>query len=726
MLGKIIKILTCFVIVSAWPWSQVQAETNFNDASLIAVKFRDEAWPRTVRAYGTNTQSALDFWRSQCRVAYAEPLAYYQTTLIPNDYYFANQWYLKRIRADKGWSNYRESPDIIIAVIDTGVQISHNDLKTNIWVNPLEIPGNKKDDDKNGYIDDVNGWDFVNNVADPSPKFQPGFTADGIVHGTVVAGVLASTGNNSIGVAGITWRTQIMPLKAIDDRGKTDAIKIVKAINYATDNGANIINLSFTGPTYNKSVEDAIRRAYEAGLLIVAAGGNEMGQGFGQNLSYKPMYQVCHDGTAGENLVVGVAATDPTDKKTSFSGFGKCIDIAAPGLSIYSTSVYAPERNTPSLSFNNLYDGYWSGTSLAVPMVSGALALIEQTNPYLKPSEAVKLLQASADKLNPDNDEYATLLGAGRLNLNKAVYNSLTGLHTKPRQLFLAFPMGKLWQINLSGVKIKDLDLGLKDNDYRIATGNVDGVGSEEFVVTSGSRIKIFDASGKPKKDFKAFDVPDNVKLSLAVNDVNHDRRAEIITSIASSSYSPEIRIYNQDGKLIKKFLAFAPNFRGGVNLSAGLTTVTDAAEIIAAPASNGGPQIRRFNWQGKLMGQFFADGSNLRGAFKIMMLGVSSNIKNQPSIAFMAGEGNSPYLKIFNKKGLLRRKIAIADIRNTTAVIFDSADINNDGRAEIIVFDTIENQKVIKIYRESGPLVTISKLSSDLKINPNNIITIQ
>ena len=210
--------------------------------------------------------------------------------IIPSDIYYTDQWYLQKIKAKEAWDKVRESPNVIIAVIDSGVQINHPDLASNIWINHNEIPNNNIDDDKNGYIDDINGWDFVDNVADSSPKFTQGFTEVGIHHGTVIAGIIAASSDNAVGISGITWNAKIMPLKVLDDKGEGNTEKVVKAINYAVANGANIINLSFVGAGYNDSLNEAIRRAYIAGVIIVAAAGNEENQGHGGSLDSTPMY----------------------------------------------------------------------------------------------------------------------------------------------------------------------------------------------------------------------------------------------------------------------------------------------------------------------------------------------------------------------------------------------------------------------------------------------------
>src|SRR3989339_449910 len=265
-----------------------------------------------------NYQDLLDYYNSKECVEYAEPNFIYRAAIIPSDSYFNNQRYLKK------------------------------------------IPDNGIDDDRNGFIDDVFGWDFVNNLADPRPKFKEGYTQDGIIHGTVVAGIAAASGNNASGITGVSWNTKIIPLKALNDKGEGDTKDIIKAIDYAILNGADIINFSFVGFGFSKSLETAIRRAYKAGVVMVAAAGNEENEEKqGYFLDEVPMYPVCHDGNYRENMVIGVAATDALDQKAKFSGYGfQCIDISAPGVSIFSTSVYSPNQYFKEMPFDKYHDGY--------------------------------------------------------------------------------------------------------------------------------------------------------------------------------------------------------------------------------------------------------------------------------------------------------------------------------------------------------------------------------
>ncbi len=175
-----------------------------------------------------------------------------------------------------------------------------------------------------------------------------------------MAGIAAASGNNATGITGVTWRAKIMPLKVLNDKGEGDTKNVIRAIDYAINNGADIINFSFVGEGKSLSLEAAIRRAYEKGILIFAAAGNEQADGQAYSLDDIPLYPACHDGGVGENMVIGVAATDALDQKAPFSSYGsRCVDISAPGVSIFSTTVYSPEHNANGTTFNKYYDGYW-------------------------------------------------------------------------------------------------------------------------------------------------------------------------------------------------------------------------------------------------------------------------------------------------------------------------------------------------------------------------------
>ncbi|MFH1233435.1 MAG: S8 family serine peptidase [Patescibacteria group bacterium] len=632
----------------------------------------------------------------QSKIALAESNFHYHATIIPSDTYFTNQWYLSKIKVVEAWDQIRESPDVIIAIIDSGVQINHPDLASSIWVNKKEIPNNNIDDDNNGYIDDINGWDFVNNVADPSPKFMPGWTDTGIQHGTVVAGIVAASGNNATGIAGVTWSAKIIVLKVLDDKGEGSSDKVVKAIDYAVANGADIINLSFVGLGYSNSLNEAIKRASSAGLLIVAAAGNEEAQGHGGSLDATPVYPVCNDGVNGENMVVGVSAVDTIDQKAAFSSYGfKCVDISAPGVSIYSTLVYSPTNYFNNQPFNNYYGGYWSGTSVAVPMVSGALALISATNPSLSREQILEILYNSSDNLNKLNPNYLNQLGKGRLNVAEAVREALAILKKNSTKIVIA-PSNNFASL----VKITDQN-GKEEKSFyaygdkfkggvNLASGDVNGDGLDEIITGAGQgggpHIRIFNTQGELMGQFFAY--PDNWRggVNVAVADVDSDGIAEIITA-PMSGYSPEIKIFDWKGKLKKSFLAYSSQFKGGVYVTAGDVNGDNKNEIITGPGQGGGPHVRVFNMNGKVLSQFFAYDKKFHGGVKVAVGNIIAGVRSKSlEIITAPGQGGGPQIRVHDSNGNLLKQFFAFKNNFRGGVNVSSGDLNNDGIDEIIV----------------------------------------
>jgi thermitase len=344
-------------------------------------------------------------------VEYAEPNGRGVLCGIPNDANFSNQWYLHNtgqtgtpdcdIDAPEAWDIETGNPEVVIAIIDTGIDDTHPDLATKIWNNTDEIPNNGIDDDNNGYIDDVSGWDFYYNDNDPD---------DGYGHGTFCAGIAAASTNNNIGMAGVGWQCKFMPLKIISENGGFSDSATAASIKYAADNGADVISMSFTFLD-SSLLEDAVNYAYEKEVFLCAAAGN-------QNSSTE------HYPAAYEN-VTAVAATTQNDTRCtpdewgpgSGSNYGDWVDIAAPGNVIYSTMpTYHVTMNDEGYGQNYTFA---SGTSAATPMVAGVAALLLSKNPLLSPDEVKTLMCENADPYN--STEY---IGTGRLNAQKTLLAS--------------------------------------------------------------------------------------------------------------------------------------------------------------------------------------------------------------------------------------------------------------------------------------------------------------
>jgi subtilisin family serine protease len=294
----------------------------------------------------------------------------------------------------------------VVAVIDEGIDVSHPDLRNNMWTNPGEVPNNGVDDDGNGYVDDVFGYDFANDdatVYDPAP-----INGSGDEHGTHVAGTIAAEGNNGIGVAGVNWHAKVMALKFLGPNGGS-TLDAVEAINYALANGADISNNSwgYVGSP-SRSLQDAINRADNAGHLFVAAAGNGGTDGVGDsndasssNTNYPSSYP--------NPNIISVAATDNRDTLASFSNFGATtVDLAAPGVNVAST--------LPGIRY-----GYYSGTSMATPHVTGVAALLKSQQPTLDDAQLKARILDGADKKSSLTGKVLT---NGRLNAANALPSS--------------------------------------------------------------------------------------------------------------------------------------------------------------------------------------------------------------------------------------------------------------------------------------------------------------
>lgn len=339
-------------------------------------------------------------------VEYVEPnyLRYidaFEAGTLPDDSRFDDMWGLNNegqaggtddadIDAPESWSITTGNPDMVVAVIDSGADMDHEDLADNIWTNPGEIADNGIDDDGNGYVDDVHGWDFAHDDNDPSDT-------DSICggHGSHTAGTIGAVGNNGIGVTGINWNMQVMPLKIFKSVWKiycsTSSADIVEAIQYATTMGVRVSNNSYGGGPSSQAEYDAIRAS---DMVFVAAAGNES-----VDNDTTPSYPAGYD----LDNIISVAATDRNDNLAYFSNYGDSVDIAAPGVDILST---IPD---------DAYE-FFSGTSMAGPHVAGAAAMLIGYNSDLTTREVKWNLLNGADFKD------LPIFTGARLNL----YNSLT------------------------------------------------------------------------------------------------------------------------------------------------------------------------------------------------------------------------------------------------------------------------------------------------------------
>lgn len=296
----------------------------------------------------------------------------------PSDPRRAEQWALDIVHAPEAWNISLGSERVIVAVIDTGIHTSHEDLRDNLWVNEDEIAGNNKDDDGNGFADDVNGWDFHANDKDPmdeTSSANPG-------HGTHCAGIIGAACGNGYGVCGISPTVSLMALRFLGSDGSGDLFAATKAIDYAASNGAHVISASW-GAAISESqaqpITDAIKKAEEKGVIFVAAAGNE-----GRSNDSTAIFPA----NAGTPNMISVAASDSGDAKPSWSNYGRKVDIAAPGEEILST--------IPG-DYQKL-----SGTSMAAPLVAGIVALIKSIDVDVSGAVVRSILQSTGKDVSID------------------------------------------------------------------------------------------------------------------------------------------------------------------------------------------------------------------------------------------------------------------------------------------------------------------------------------
>jgi len=337
---------------------------------------------------GQDVYRAIDILSRDPSVIWAEPMYIRMLDYTPNDPSFGAQWHLTTIQSRESWDTAKTQGEVMIGIIDTGVHWEHPDLEANIYTNPGEVPDNGADDDQNGFVDDVHGWDFGDEDNDPTPE-ESG-------HGTLVAGTAGAVTDNGVGIASPAFNARILPVKlpVVEIEGSYGVYGWLEALVYAVDMGADIINLSFSGPGYSYAEQEVIDYAAGNDVLVVASAGNE-----NQDIRHYP---------ASFRNVLCVAATSQTDSRSSFSNYHYTVDIAAPGNSITTTSMAG--------SFANV-----DGTSFSSPMTASVAALVKTRFPEYSGFQLGQQVRISATPIDNLNPAYTGKLGYGRLNAYRAV-----------------------------------------------------------------------------------------------------------------------------------------------------------------------------------------------------------------------------------------------------------------------------------------------------------------
>jgi len=438
---------------------------------------------------GADLLAALAGFSADPRVAYAHPNFIYRADAeplpvlpyLPNDRYvtqdgatwsegafqqdFPDLFGLRNLQAIEAWNTFDSDHSgdfdpgetvpgegVVVAVVDSGLDPSHPDIAANVWTNPGEIADNGIDDDGNGFVDDVSGWDFVNE--DNSP-------ADGAGHGTHVSGTIAALGDNAIGVIGVAPAARILPVKGLSDGGSGTDVQLANSVLYAVAMGADIINNSWGGPVDSPTIAAAFEAADAAGVLSIASAGNSN-------------RDVLSAGPARLDTVMAVAATDHQDVRASFSNYGRRVEISAPGVAVLSLNAYAGDNLISGWYPERVVDTdylYLNGTSMSAPHVSGTAAVLMSRFPDESGRETRGRLRAGADPIDDLNPGFEGLLGSGRVNLDRSLAAT-----PAPDLSLVAFERDGFAPGNLARlvVRVKNFWLGVEDVTAVLATSHPD------------------------------------------------------------------------------------------------------------------------------------------------------------------------------------------------------------------------------------------------------------
>lgn len=616
-------------------------------------------------------------------VEFAQPNYIYFPCAKPNDPEFADQYAHQLIRIEDAWEISTGSRDIVVAVLGTGVDVNHPDLADNIWVNQDEIAGNKLDDDGNGYVDDVHGWDFASDSHEMTPWHA---------HETEVAGVIGALGNNGKGVCGVNWQCSLMVLET-----QYTSSEIAEALDYATANGARVLNMSFGsdefGPEGDPAVRTAIDNAYEQGVLLVASAGNAD--------SSRPNYPAAYPN------VLAVASTNGEDIKTGHSTFGNWVDIAAPGTDIVTTNLGGEYVAT-------------AGTSFSAPYVAGVAALLLSHRPELTHVQVRAILENTTDPVYyGDLDPNLGYIGTGRVNAYKALEAAdepwpLSEVFTPmPNQMFAAddnaidlclFVHGDSYRLDYRQSGQTEWIFVSEGNGPTDPNGLVcvslpnPGAGSYEMRirVSRGDRIhtdcrsfEVTDAKEQAHwpgpKDMTDEELYYFYFLGNPIcMDINGDGRNEIIqATLDYSSYfgSGMVNIWDADGNSLPHWPVMAGSYGWPTSVSVGDIDGDGDYEVVAASETDG--EVYAFHVE---------SGQMVDGDWPASVGGWYGYIAAGPVLADLDGDGNSEILialdlESANTDGLIALQGDGSYLwarRYTASGPMSVADLDRDGDVEI------------------------------------------
>lgn len=455
------------------------ARANDQIGALVLEQFADLKWQRVKLPAGLTIGEAIARYTEIPDVEYAQPNFYYHLLATPNDPQFVSSgmWGLTKISAPSAWDLTTGSSSVVVADIDTGMRYTHQDLAANAWLNTGEIAGNSVDDDANGFIDDVGGWDFFYNDSDPID--------DAGGHGTHTAGTIGATGNNALNVVGVNWNVKIMPIKIYSPNG-TDSTSamLVNAYSYIRMMKLRGVNIRVTNNSYgdcgeacgyDQATKDGLDAMGDAGILSVFAAGNNSQNvdSFPQGGNPSPGYPARYTSPS----VLAVASSTTTDARSGFSNWGlTSIDLAAPGSGVLST-----------YNSSNTATATLSGTSMATPHVTGAAALLSAYNPNLSVASIKATLMNTVDVL----PAWSTLVkSGGRLNIDRALRNQTVCNFNLSQNSVNIDVLGGSSSVNVTSATNCDYSAVSNANWITVTAGNPgSGNGAVSFSVLQNSGL---------------------------------------------------------------------------------------------------------------------------------------------------------------------------------------------------------------------------------------------
>ncbi|MFA6455758.1 MAG: S8/S53 family peptidase [Bacteroidota bacterium] len=400
---------------------QVRTITSLFQANAKKIDERFTRWYKVTFPEYYDVQNAAKDFNNDPSVEYAEPSYIYHTdtTVVPNDPFYSSMYNLKKVLAEEAWGISMGDTSVVIGICDSGMDYSHEDLEGNLYYNAGEMGldnlskdkrSNGVDDDQNGFIDDWRGWDFVGPTNTTFTQDNDPHPYGGNPHGTHVAGTASATTNNGKGISGMGFKCRLLATKHGTDQAGSSSIYFgYEGLLYLIDNGANVINASWGGPSsWSKFGQDVILYGLKKNVLIVAAAGNGDANGVGVNNELTAHFPSNYTG------VLAVGASDATDKKAGFSNYGRpnFVKVFAPGVSITST--------IPSG-----YSSAYSGTSMASPLVAGLAGLIRAQHPSWSAGQVMLQIAGTADPIDAVNPTFAGKLGYGRINALRALTETI-------------------------------------------------------------------------------------------------------------------------------------------------------------------------------------------------------------------------------------------------------------------------------------------------------------